>query len=99
MPAPDGLAEAKIGPDAAGWNGDRGEFLLPYDAVRTAADPAATLLEFLQTTYDAAANLGQWDRVLLEEPVRCDCDPVPSRMRRQAARDSHARVRRRSEVR
>jgi hypothetical protein len=98
MPPPEGLAGAAIGPQAAGWNGERGEFLLPYDAVRTAEDPAATLLEFLQTTYDAAANLGRWDRALLEEPVRCACDPVPSRMRRQAAHDSHARLRSRSEV-
>ena len=99
MPAPDGLSQAAIGPDAAGWKSDRGEVLLPYDAVRTAEDPAAMVLEFLQTTYDAAANLGRWDRPLLEEPVQCDCDPVPSRMRRQAARDSHARVASRSEVR
>jgi hypothetical protein len=82
MPAPDGIAGAAIGPGAAGWNADRGEFLLPYEAVSKAADPAETLLEFLQTTYEAAANLGRWDRVLLEEPVRCDCDPVPSRMGR-----------------
>lgn len=82
MPAPDGLGEAPLRPDAAEWNAERGEFLLPYEAVRTSADPAATLLEFLQSTYDAAANLGRWDRALLEEPVSCDCDPVPSRMRR-----------------
>ncbi|MEJ0045524.1 MAG: DUF5996 family protein [Rhodospirillales bacterium] len=43
-----------------------GEFLLPYDAVRTADDPDATLLAFLQTTYEAAANAGQWDRPALE---------------------------------
>jgi uncharacterized protein DUF5996 len=82
MPALDGLPDATVRPDSAAWNAARGEFVLPYDAVRTAADPAATLLEFLQTTYDAAANLGRWDRALLEEPVSCDCDPVPSRMRR-----------------
>lgn len=80
MPALDGLAAAMIRPDAAGWNAARGEFVLPYESVRTSADPAAALLEFLQTTYDAAANLGRWDRALLEEPVRCDCDPLPSRM-------------------
>ena len=43
-----------------------GEFILPYDAVRKAADPDAMLLEFLQSTYDAAANLGGWDRHALE---------------------------------
>ena len=83
MPAPEGLTAATIGPDAAGWDPERGEFLLPYEAVRASADPAAMVLEFLQTTYDAAANLGRWDRVLLEEPVRCDCDPVPPRMDRR----------------
>ena len=97
MPAPDGLADATIGPTGAAWSSDRGEFLLPYEDVRTAEDPAATLLEFLQTTYDAAADLGRWDRLLLEESVQCECDPVPSRMRRQAARHSHARVRSGSE--
>ena len=81
MPAPAGLAAATIRPDAAGWNAERGEFVLPYEAIRTSADPAATLLEFLQSTYDGAANLGRWDRVLLEEPVRCDCVPIPSRLR------------------
>jgi uncharacterized protein DUF5996 len=82
MPAPAGMAAAAIRPDAAGWNAERGEFVLSYDAVRASADPAATLLDFLQSTYDAAANLGRWDRVLLEEPVKCDCDPIPAGMRR-----------------
>ena len=82
MPSLDGLPAATIHPDAAEWNAARGEFVLPYEAVRTSADPAATLMEFLQSTYDAAADLGRWDRVLLEEQVRCDCDPIPSRMRR-----------------
>src|SRR5437879_1105658 len=82
MPSLDGLPAATIQPDAAEWNAARGEFVLPYEAVRTSADPGATLMEFLQSTYDAAANLGRWDRVLLEEQVRCDCDPIPSRMRR-----------------
>jgi hypothetical protein len=82
MPALDGLPTAAIRPDAAGWDAARGEFLLPYEAVRTSADPAATLLEFLQSTYDAAADLARWDRELLEEPVRCDCEPMPFRFRR-----------------
>jgi uncharacterized protein DUF5996 len=86
MPALDGLPSAKIRPDAAGWNAARGEFVLPYEAVRVSADSAAILLDFLQSSYDAAANLGRWDRVLLEEPVQCDCDPIPSRMRRPGPR-------------
>ena len=81
MPALDGLDAATIRPKAGGWDAARGEFLLPYDAVRTSADPAATLLDFLQSTYDAAADLAHWDRALLEDPVECDCVPTPHRMR------------------
>jgi len=43
-----------------------GEFLLPYQTVRTSADPDATLLAFLQSTYEAAANAAKWDRAALE---------------------------------
>jgi hypothetical protein len=75
LPAPDGLARATIRLEAAGWVTARGEFILPYEAVRTAADPEATLLSFLQSTYDAAADLGGWDRTLLEERPGCACDP------------------------
>jgi hypothetical protein len=67
-PTPEGFAEAKIGPAAAGWNGDLGEFVLRYDDVRTADSPEAVLLEFLQTTYEAAAGLAGWDRKGLERP-------------------------------
>jgi hypothetical protein len=79
MPAIDALADARIRPAVAGWDRAREEFLLPYESVRAAADPAASLLEFLESTYDAAADLANWDRPLLEEPVRCDCDPIPDR--------------------
>jgi len=65
-PAPPGFAEAKILPAAARYDPALGEFLLPYDAVREADDPEATLLAFLQSTYDAAATLGHWDRAALE---------------------------------
>lgn len=78
MPAPAGLANATIGPAPAQWVAARGEFILPYDAVRASADPAATLLTFLQSTYDAAADLGAWDRALLEERVACDCVVLPA---------------------
>ena len=53
-------------PAAAFFSQELGEFLLPYDAVRIAADPDALLLEFLQSTYEAAANLAGWDRAALE---------------------------------
>ncbi len=65
-PTPAGFAEATVAPAQARFDPQLGEFLLPYDAVRTAADPDATLLEFLQTTYDAAATTGHWDRAALE---------------------------------
>jgi len=65
-PAPNGFETAAIGPAQASWNAGFGEFVLPYDAVRTSASPDDTLLEFLQTTYEAAANLAGWDRKALE---------------------------------
>jgi hypothetical protein len=68
-PTPEGFGEAAVGPAAAFFNAQLGEFLLPYEAVRTADDPDAALLEFLQTTYEAAANLASWDRAALECPL------------------------------
>jgi len=65
-PAPEGFAAAKVKPAEAFFSKDLGEFLLPYDAVRTAAKPDAVLMDFLQSTYAAAANLGKWDRAALE---------------------------------
>jgi len=65
-PAPEGFAAARVKPAQAFFSKDLGEFLLPYDAVRTASDPDATLMEFLQSTYAAAADLAKWDRKALE---------------------------------
>ena len=65
-PTPEGFAAAAVGPGEAVFDAALGEFLLPYDAVRSAADPEAALLEFLQTTYRAAADLADWDRTALE---------------------------------
>ncbi len=65
-PEPEGFASAPLLPSAAFYSPDLREFILPYDAVREAAAPEAMLLAFLQTTYDAAANLGRWDRAALE---------------------------------
>lgn len=64
-PAPPGYAEAKV-PAPAYFDTGLGEWLLDYDAVRTAPDPRARLLGFLQASYDAAADLGKWDRAHLE---------------------------------
>jgi hypothetical protein len=65
-PAPDGFSKAKVAPAEAFFSTELGEFVLPYDAVRTAGDPEAKLMEFLQSTYTAAAGLGRWDRGSLE---------------------------------
>jgi hypothetical protein len=65
-PVPDGFADAKVEPAEARFDSELGEFMLPYAAVRSAANPDAALLAFLQTTYDAAADLGRWDRAALE---------------------------------
>jgi hypothetical protein len=63
-PAPEGFARAPVRPDEAFWSSDLGEWLLPYEAVRSVSDPDGALLTFLQTTYRAAADLAQWDRSL-----------------------------------
>jgi hypothetical protein len=65
-PEPAGFAEAKVAPEAARWDATLGEFVLPYEAVRSAADPDAALMAFLQTTYEAAADLAHWARGDLE---------------------------------
>jgi hypothetical protein len=65
-PEPKGFREYKVGPAEAKYDEAFGEFVLPYEAMRTAADPDAALLEFLQSTYEAAASLGKWDRAALE---------------------------------
>ncbi len=72
-PGPDGFADYPVGPAEAFFSEEFGQFLLPYEAVRTAADPDRALMEFLQTTYDAAAERGSWDRAALEDdPSRWD---------------------------
>ncbi len=68
-PAPDGFKEAQVLPDAAFYNTDLGEFVLPYEAVREAENPDGMLLDFLESTYVAAADLANWDRQELEQPA------------------------------
>jgi hypothetical protein len=65
-PEPPGFRATKVRPDVAFFSEALGEFILPYDAVRLAADPDSALLEFLQSTYEAAANCAKWDREALE---------------------------------
>jgi hypothetical protein len=76
-PSPEGFGAAKAEPEGARFDEKLGEFVLPYDAVRSAEDPDSALLQFLESTYRAAADLGDWDRAAL------DCAPgVPKVPRR-----------------
>ncbi len=65
-PEPAGFRDWPVRPAAARYEAQVGEFILMYDDVRTAASPSAALLDFCQSTYDAAATLGKWDRNALE---------------------------------
>lgn len=65
-PEPSGFAEHGVSPKTAYYHPQMKEFLLGYDEVRTAGDPKATLMEFLRSTYEAAADCGKWDRKSLE---------------------------------
>ena len=65
-PEPDGLAKARVRPPAAFYSDQMREFMLPYDAVRSAPNPEDALMQFLESTYDAGADLGKWPRADLE---------------------------------
>ncbi|WPB74679.1 DUF5996 family protein [Archangium violaceum] len=67
-PEPAGYSEARVGPEEAYYDSTLKLFLLPYDVVRSADEPGRVLHEFFQSTYEAAANLGRWDRARLERP-------------------------------
>jgi len=67
-PDPLGYRDATVAPAGARWDDQLGEFILPYEIVRTAEDPDTLLLEFLQSTYAAAATTARWDRDALERP-------------------------------
>lgn len=66
-PEPDGFADHPVKPEGAYYSTENGQFLLPYEDVRTARDPDGALTTFLRTTYEAAAEHGDWDRVHLED--------------------------------
>ena len=67
-PVPKEFGSRAVQPPGAFFSEELGEFLLPYDAVRTSPDPDAALMAFLQSTYEAAAETAQWDRAALERP-------------------------------
>jgi len=66
VPEPAGLRGAPVHPDGAYYHADLGEFILPYDAVRSAAAPERAIAAFVESTYASAATLGRWDRGALE---------------------------------
>jgi len=66
-PEPEGYREYKVSPAEARFDATFGEFVLPYEAMRQAPDPDKALMEYLESTYDAAAKLGKWDRKALEQ--------------------------------
>ena len=76
-PTPAQFRNYPVKPSEAAFNEALGEFLLPYDAVRNAPDPDAALLSFLQTTYEAAAESGGWNRAELECPQGVSGVPRP----------------------
>jgi hypothetical protein len=69
-PEPDGYGAEPVRPQGAAYNSDVGQFLVDYDAVRTAASPDDALLAFAQSTYEAAAIRGEWNRAALERPAK-----------------------------
>jgi hypothetical protein len=75
-PEPSGLKTARVAPDAAYYHHGLNEFILPYEAVRTADAPDATLMAFVESTYEAAATLAGWDRTAIETRVSFDA-PAP----------------------
>ena len=76
-PSPDGFAQAKVKPAAASFHPQLGEFVLPYDDVRGAESPDDAVLEFAQTTYDAAATLAKWDQAAFEEKKPASLPATP----------------------
>ena len=69
VPEPQGLKTAAVQPDGAYYHAEISEFILPYEALRTAASPEAAITAFIDSTYDQAATLGGWDRAALEQPA------------------------------
>ena len=73
VPEPTGFSRAPVEPTAADYNSHLGEFVLQYGVVRAAEHPDEVLRHFLESAYSAAANLGGWDRMLLEHRPTCEC--------------------------
>jgi Family of unknown function (DUF5996) len=94
-PEPPGFADTLVRPDAAYYSRDLREFILPYEAVRSANEPAEMVLEFLQSTYEAGATLAGWDRQALERGAVGVGRPFPSPLahrRATAAEESNGEL-------
>jgi hypothetical protein len=76
VPEPAGFKSIAVQPREAFYHGELGEFILPYAAVRTAADPDQTLLDFINSTYTQAATLGGWDRAMVELAPAAGVEPA-----------------------
>jgi hypothetical protein len=70
VPAPPGFKDARVRPDAAYFHQELGEFILPYDAARESSSPEAAIRAFVDSTYEAGANLAKWDRAALERDTK-----------------------------
>ena len=68
-PAPNNIDKQRIRPTEAAWNPNLGEFILPFETVRRSADPQLVILDFLTSTYEVSANVGNWDRGFLERKI------------------------------
>lgn len=77
-PEPPGYRATVVTPEGARWDDELGEFILPYELVRRADDPEAFLLEFLQSTYEAAAATADWDRAALDRADDGGDPPPPA---------------------
>jgi hypothetical protein len=66
VPEPPGLKAARVQPRGAFYHGELGEFILPYETVRNSASPEDAIHAFVNSTYEQAANLGRWNRAVLE---------------------------------
>ena len=90
-PEPEGFRSAPVRPAEAHFDARLGEFVLAYDLVRRAADPDAAVLAFFESTYEAGADLGGWDRAAIEPTDHPDRPPTQPWSTVEAGRDPHGR--------
>lgn len=89
-PSPQGLEQERLGPDAAHWDPNFGEFILLYDEVRRAADPEGTILDFCESLYAAGSRLADWDPALVTVRERLRSEPIIGLKRARQLRPEEA---------